>query len=97
MSLSAWAKIEELDTFLHKGTAEVVYAQELQDLLCKVPSSEKASFIQKFHDIFGLALCKYIKNMDDLPARDLYKQFRVFDPKQAVNQSDDMDDYHALC
>ena len=96
LSLTAWGKIEELDTFLHKGTAKVIYAPELQELLGKISNAQKAVYVQKFHDVFGLALLKYSKHVDDLPARELYKQVRIFDPKQVSNLSEDIDDYAAI-
>ncbi len=96
LSLTAWSKIEEIDLYLHKGTAKVVFAPELEALLAKIPVADKAKHIRKFHETFNESLMKFSKHLDVLPARGIYQQARVFDPKQAPNLSRDIDEYSAI-
>ena len=48
-------------------------------------------WLDRFHDIYIEAFHKYSKHMDSLPARNVYKQVRVLDPRQASAYSKDLD------
>jgi hypothetical protein len=87
---------DDMEAFLMNGTARTVLGDVVDDILDAVPLLIKINYLDKFHDIFTSAFQKLSKHLDVLPAKAVYKQVRVFDPRQVPAMPRDLSNYTSL-
>ena len=85
--------LEGLEIYLSKGTAQVTFSPELDAALVSLRPGKRATFLDTFHDIYMAALTKFSKHVDQLPAKALYEEIRMFDPQQVGAMSKELADY----
>ncbi|XP_041480924.1 uncharacterized protein LOC121428390 [Lytechinus variegatus] len=86
--------LEDTKTYL---TTERTSFDQINPLMEKRPAPERQKLCKTFNKVFKAAADKITKHLDQHPAMPFYKAARIFDPRQLVSISLDIDDYqHAI-
>lgn len=97
IAVSAYNMMEDLGSYLISGTAKTCgFGVKTDELLDQMVIRQKRDVLDNFHDAFHAAFAKYSKHWDVHPAKEIYKQVRVFDPRQAPAMEKRIESYMAL-
>ena len=92
----AYNLIEDCSSFLRNGCHKVVFGDSTDEILAALPRAQRNTHLAIFHNVFQAGFQKLSKHWDQHPAKDIYKQARIFDPRRVGTLSDEVGDFGAV-
>lgn len=96
IACTVYNSMEDLKAYLNAGKTKTSFGPKSDVFLDKLSASSKRKAVKNFQEAFDLSLDKLTRHLSSIPAYQLYKSVRIFDPRQLPALDHDIQIY-ATC